>query len=84
MTKTLYVGNVPWTIKEDELIASFEAHGEIISARMITDRTTGKSKGFGFVEVNDNDAEKIVKAMHGFNLGGRDLIVNEARPKTNT
>ncbi|MFC1767070.1 RNA recognition motif domain-containing protein [Candidatus Margulisiibacteriota bacterium] len=81
MTKTLYVGNMLWTTKEDEITASFEAHGEVISARIVTDKVTGKSKGFGFVEVNDEDAPKMVKTMNGFNLGGREIIVNEARPK---
>ena len=81
MTKTLYVGNLSWTVKEDELTSAFEAHGEVVSARIVTDRMSGKSKGFGFVEVEDNDAEKIVKTMNGFNLSGRDIIVNEARPK---
>jgi len=81
VTKTLYVGNLTWSIKEDELTAAFEAHGEVISARMVTDKITGRSKGFGFVEVNDDDTGKMIKAMNHFNLGGREIIVNEARPK---
>lgn len=82
MSKTLYVGNLPWTISEQELTTSFEAHGQVISARIVTDRETGKSRGFGFVEVEDADSQKMIKAMNGFSLGGRDLIVNEARPKS--
>ena len=81
MSKTLYVGNLPWQITEAELTTSFEAHGQVISARMVTERETGRSRGFGFVEVEDADAQKIIKAMNGSSLGGRDLIVNEARPK---
>ena len=81
MAKSLYVGNLPWSTKEDELTAAFEAHGQVISARIVTDRMTGRAKGFGFVEVEDNDAVKMIKAMNGFNLGGREIIVNEARPK---
>lgn len=81
MSKTLYVGNLPWSITEQELTSAFEAHGAVISARIVTERETGRSRGFGFVEVEDADAQKMIKAMHGFTLGGRALIVNEARPK---
>jgi RNA recognition motif-containing protein len=82
MSKTLYTGNLSWAITEMELTSSFEAHGQVISARIVTDRETGKSKGFGFVEVEDADSGKMIKAMNGSSLGGRALIVNEARPKT--
>ncbi len=81
MVKTLYVGNLPWTTNEDELRETFEVHGPVISVRIITERETGRSRGFGFVEVEDNDAPKIIKEMNSFQLGGRSLIVNEARPK---
>jgi len=81
VVKTLYVGNLPWSINEQELSAAFEAHAPVISARIITERETGRSRGFGFVEVEDNDAPKVIKEMNGFQLGGRSLIVNEARPK---
>lgn len=82
MTKTLYVGNLPWKATEAELASAFEAHAPVISARIISDRDTGRSRGFGFVEVEDNDAPKVIKEMNGFEMGGRSLIVNEARPKT--
>ncbi|MFC1637428.1 RNA recognition motif domain-containing protein [Candidatus Margulisiibacteriota bacterium] len=81
MVKNLYVGNLPWTISEDELRQAFEAHAAVTSARIISDRETGRSRGFGFVEVEDNDAPKVIKEMNGFQLGGRSLTVNEARPK---
>ena len=81
MSKTLYVGNLPWQATEAELTSSFEAHGQVISARMVTERETGRSRGFGFVEVEDADTQKMIKAMNGYSLGGRALIVNEARPK---
>ena len=81
MVKTLYVGNLPWTTNEQELSAAFEAHAPVISARIVTERETGRARGFGFVEVEDNDAPKVIKEMNGFQLGGRSLIVNEARPK---
>jgi RNA recognition motif-containing protein len=81
MAKTLYVGNLPWKITEQELSSAFEAHAPVLSARIVTERETGRSRGFGFVEVNDEDAPKVIKEMNGFQLGGRSLIVNEARPK---
>jgi RNA recognition motif-containing protein len=81
VSKTLYVGNLPWQTAESELTAAFEPHGQVISSRIVTELQTGKSRGFGFVEVEDADAQKMIKAMNGFSFGGRDLIVNEARPK---
>ena len=81
MTKTLYVGNLPWSINEGDLTAAFEAHGQVVSARIVTEKGSGRSRGFGFVEVEDLEAEKMVKAMNGFQMGGRPVIVNEARPK---
>jgi RNA recognition motif-containing protein len=81
VVKTLYVGNLPWNISEQELSAAFEAHAPVMSARIISERETGRSRGFGFVEVEDNDAPKVIKEMNGFQLSGRSLIVNEARPK---
>ncbi len=81
MSKTLYVGNLPWQATEEELTTAFEAHGQVVSARIVTDRETGRSRGFGFVEVEDADSGKIIKAMTGASLGGRAIIVNEARPK---
>ncbi|NQT29505.1 MAG: RNA-binding protein [Candidatus Saganbacteria bacterium] len=81
MAKTLYIGNLPWKLSEDDIRAAFEAHAPVSSIRIISERDTGRSKGFGFVEVEDADADKVVKAMNGFELGGRALIVNEARPK---
>jgi len=81
VSKTLYVGNLTWQTTEAELTSAFEAHGQVISARMVAERETGRSRGFGFVEVEDADAQKMIKAMNGSSLGGRALIVNEARPK---
>ena len=82
MVKTLYVGNLAWNTKEEELKSAFEAHAPVLSARVISDRISGRSKGFGFVEVEDNDAPRVIKEMNGFQLAGRSLIVNEARPKS--
>lgn len=81
MVKTLYVGNLPWNTTETELVTAFEAHAPVVSARIITEQETGRCKGFGFVEVSDEDAERVIKAVNGASLKGRSLIVNEARPK---
>jgi RNA recognition motif-containing protein len=81
VVKTLYVGNLAWGTSDEDLASYFEAHTAVISARVIKDGETGRSRGFGFVEVEDNDAPKVIKEMNGFQLGGRSLIVNEARQK---
>ncbi|WP_031513202.1 RNA recognition motif domain-containing protein [Desulfofalx alkaliphila] len=81
MARTLYVGNLPWTTKADDLKEAFEAYGEVISSRVITDRETGRSRGFGFVEVNDEDADKMIEALNGAELEGRVITVNEAKAR---
>ncbi|GAB6180036.1 RNA-binding protein [Desulfotomaculum defluvii] len=78
---TLYVGNLPWATKAEDLTRAFEQYGEVLSSRVITDRETGRSRGFGFVEVNDADAEKMVAALNGTDLGGRVITVNEAKSR---
>ncbi|HHY68847.1 MAG TPA: RNA-binding protein [Bacillota bacterium] len=83
MMKTLYVGNLPWDITSEELAEVFSAHVNVINCRIITDRDTGRSRGFGFVEVEDEDVEKAIAAVNGSMLGGRQLVVNEARPRQN-
>lgn len=81
MAKTLYIGNLSWSTKDQDLAALVEAHAPVISARVITERETGRSKGYGFVEVNDEDAEKVVKSLNGVEHGGRSITASEARPK---
>ncbi len=81
MTKTLYVGNLPWSSTESTLADAFRPYGNVISSRIITDKETGRSRGFGFVEVADEDAEKMIEAMNGNEIGGRQIVVNEAKPK---
>lgn len=81
MTTTLYVGNLPWAAKPEDLTDLFANYGEVVSSRIITDRETGRSRGFGFVEVGDSDAERMVEALNGTDMGGRPLTVNEAKPK---
>lgn len=83
MLKTLYVGNVPWGPTEEDLRDAFAEHGEVLGCRIITERATGRSRGYGFVEVNDADAEKIIESMNGVELDGRRLVVNEAKPREN-
>ena len=83
MSKTLYVGNLPWQTTENDLVDVFRQHGTDISSRIVTDRETGRARGFGFVEVDDEDAEKMVAAMNDTELGGRRVVVNEARQRAN-
>ncbi|CCO07906.1 RNA recognition motif domain-containing protein [Desulforamulus hydrothermalis] len=78
---TLYVGNLPWATKAEDLQEAFSQYGEVFSSRVITDRETGRSRGFGFVEVNDADVEKMVAALNGTELGGRIITVNEAKAR---
>lgn len=81
--KNLFVGNLPLTTTEAELRALFEVHGTVERASIVNDRDTGRSRGFGFVEMSDAAAaDKAIAAINGTELGGRALKVNEARPKT--
>jgi len=78
----LYVGNLPYSMNGEELSGAFSAFGEVASANVIQDRDTGRSRGFGFVEMaNDEEAKAAIEAMNGKDLNGRNLIVNEARPR---
>ncbi|MBF7083697.1 RNA-binding protein [Desulfallas sp. Bu1-1] len=81
MARTLYVGNLPWATKAEELAEAFSRYGEVLDSRIITDRETGRSRGFGFVEVRDEDAEGMIAALNGTELGGRIITVNEARAR---
>jgi RNA recognition motif-containing protein len=81
--KNLYVGNLPHTTTEPELRTLFEAHGRVEKVSIVTDRETGRARGFGFVEMTDaGEAEKAIAALNGTQLGGRALTINEAKPKT--
>ena len=82
MGKKLYVGNLPYSVTDSELQQMFATHGTVTSAQVIMDRDTGRSKGFGFVEMaNDGEAQAAIDALNGQQMGGRPLTVNEARPK---
>jgi hypothetical protein len=81
MGNKLYVGNLPYTVRDEDLQQSFSAYGSVNSAKVMMERDTGRSKGFGFVEMgSDAEAQAAVEGMNGQSLGGRSLVVNEARP----
>jgi RNA recognition motif-containing protein len=83
MGKKLYVGNLPYGVSDSGLAEMFAAYGSVQSAQVIVDRDTGRSKGFGFVEMSsDAEAQAAIDAMNGKDIDGRALTVNEARPKT--
>lgn len=81
MGNKLYVGNLPYTVRDDDLQQAFSAYGAVNSAKVMMERDTGRSKGFGFVEMgSDAEAQSAIEGMNGQSLGGRSLVVNEARP----
>lgn len=83
MAKKLFVGNLPYSISEDEVKSFFSEMGTVESVKIITDQYSGRSKGFGFVEMtNDEEADKAIEMLNGKELQDRALIVNEARPMT--
>jgi RNA recognition motif-containing protein len=82
MAKNIYVGNLVWDATADDLLALFQQHGAVARAQVITDRETGRSRGFGFVEMNnDDEAQRAIDALNGEPFRGRPLTVNEARPR---
>ncbi len=84
MAKKLYVGNLPHEVTDSELQGIFEPHGSVVSAQVIVDRETRRSKGFGFVEMGSEDeAQAAIDALNGQEVGGRPLTVNIARPREN-
>ena len=81
MGNKLYVGNLAYSVRDESLQEAFSQFGAVTSAKVMMDRDTGRSKGFGFVEMgSDAEAQAAIKGMNGQNMGGRDLVVNEARP----
>jgi RNA recognition motif-containing protein len=81
LDKKLYVGNLPFRITEEEIRKLFEPHGEVRSVALITDRETGRPRGFGFVEMDEDGARAAMEALDGSDFGGRALRVNEARER---
>lgn len=80
MSTKLYVGNLPWTFNNNQLLDTFKPHGNVVSAKVVTDKESGRSRGFGFVEMeNDNDANSAIKALNGSELSGRKLVVAAAK-----
>ena len=81
MAKSIYVGNLPWSATEDQVSALFAEYGKVLSVKLISDRETGRARGFGFVEMKDPEAQAAIEALNGTEFGGRTLQVNEARPR---
>lgn len=79
--KTIFVGNLPYSSSEEDVSELFSQHGSVHSAKIIYDRETGRSRGFGFVEMEDNEADGAMESLDGYTFGGRPLRVNEAREK---
>ena len=78
----IYVGNLSWNLKDQDLSNLFATHGEVVSAKIVTDKFTGRSKGFGFVEMaKDEEAQAAIAALNGSEVDGRNIVVNESRPK---
>jgi RNA recognition motif-containing protein len=80
--KSIFVGNLPWSATDEELKSKFSEFGNVISARIMMDKMTNKSRGFGFVDMDDADAAKAIAGMSGHKWGDRELTVNEAKPRT--
>ena len=82
MSKSIYVGNLPWSATEEQIQDLFAEHGKVISVKLVIDRDTGRARGFGFVEMEDADVPAAIEALDNFSFGGRTLRVNEAQPKS--
>lgn len=81
MSKSIYVGNLPWSATEEQVRELFTEYGNVLSVKLVNDRETGRARGFGFVEMEDADAESAIEALDNFSFGGRTLRVNEAKPR---
>jgi cold-inducible RNA-binding protein len=82
VSKKLFVGSLPWAVNDESLKETFTPYGNVVSAKVVTDRRTGRSKGFGFVEMEtDSEASAAIEALNGSELNGRNIVVNEAKPK---
>ena len=82
MSTKLFVGSLPWSVDDQKLQEAFEEHGEVVSAKVIKDRETGRSRGFGFVEMaSQESANSAISALNNAELGGRNIVVNVAKPR---
>jgi RNA recognition motif-containing protein len=78
----LFVGSLPWSVNDEELKQTFEKHGNVVSAKVVTDRNSGRSRGFGFVEMESaEDAQKAMSTLNDSEMGGRKIVVNEAKAR---
>lgn len=82
MATSIYVGNLPWSTTEDGVSSLFSHHGAVLSVKLPLDRDSGRPRGFGFVEMGDDDASQAISALNGREFEGRALRVNKAEPKT--
>lgn len=83
MSTKLFVGSLPWSVDDEELKQAFEKQGTVVSAKVVKDRDTGRSRGFGFVEMeNSADAKNAIKALNESELNGRNIVVNEAKARS--
>ena len=82
MSTKLFVGSLPWSVNDEELKENFEKHGTVVSAKVIMDRDTNRSRGFGFVEMeSSSDAKNAISALNDSELNGRNIVVNEAKAR---
>ena len=82
MSTKLFVGSLPWSVNDEELKETFEKHGTVVSAKVVTDRDTRRSRGFGFVEMeSSSDATNAIQALNNSELNGRNIVVNEAKSR---
>ena len=82
MSTKLFVGSLPWSVTDEELKQTFEKHGSVVSAKVVTDRNSGRSRGFGFVEMESaDDAQKAMSTLNDSEMGGRNIVVNEAKAR---
>lgn len=81
MSKSIYVGNLPWAATEEQVQDLFAEYGKVLSVKLVSDRETGRARGFGFVEMEDGEAQAAIEALDNYSFGGRTLRVNEAKPR---
>ena len=81
MATSIYVGNLPWSATQEGVESLFSPYGEVLSVKLVSDRETGRARGFGFVEMEDGEADSAIEALDNFSFGGRTLRVNEAKPR---
>lgn len=83
MSTKLFVGSLPWSVDDEALREAFEGHGNVVSAKIVKDRDTGRSRGFGFVEMESaSEASNAIKALNDSQLSGRNIVVNEAKSRS--